>query len=165
MLGKGLNVMTSRSSLLSHPLLLLFLRVALGLVFIVASIDKIQNPDQFAGAIANYRLLPYEFIHGAAIVLPWIEVVTGSLLLLGIWTRANALLTSSMLLIFIFAIGQALWRNLDISCGCFTAAAGADKMTRWTLYWDIIWLFWGILLLLFGRDVYSPIHILNRKRT
>jgi uncharacterized membrane protein YphA (DoxX/SURF4 family) len=151
-------------ALVIQPVFILCLRVALGLVFILASIDKIQNPDEFAKAIANYRLLPYEFIHGIAIVLPWIEVVTGSLLLLGIWTRANALLTSAMLLVFIFAIGQALWRHLDISCGCFTAAPGADKMTRWTLYWDIIWLSWGILLLLFGRDVYSLFQILTKKR-
>ena len=154
----------SRSSLLSHPVFILCLRVALGLVFILASIDKIQNPAEFAGVIANYRLLPYKFIHGIAIVLPWLEVVTGSLLLLGIWTRANALLTSFMLLVFIFAIGQALWRNLDISCGCFTTAPGANKMTRWTLYWDIIWLSWGTLLLWFGRDVYSLFQILTKKR-
>jgi len=150
--------------LLSHPIFLLCLRVALGLVFILASVDKIQNPDQFATAIANYRLLPYELIHGTAIVLPWIEVVTGSLLLLGIWTRANALLTSFMLLVFILAIAQALWRHLDISCGCFSTDPGANKMTRWTLYWDIIWLSWGMLLLLFGRDVYSLFQILTKKR-
>lgn len=157
--------MTSRSSLLSHPLFILCLRIALGLVFILASVDKIQNPDQFARTIANYRILPYEFIHGMAIVLPWIEVVSGSLLLLGIWTRANALLTSFMLLVFIFAIAQALWRHLDISCGCFSTAPGANKMTRWTLYWDIIWLSWGILLLIFGRDVYSLFHILQKRRS
>jgi putative oxidoreductase len=152
------------SAFFSHPLLLLCLRVALGLVFILASIDKIQNPDGFARAIANYRLLPYEFIHAIAIVLPWIEVVTGSLLLLGIWTKANALLTSAMLLVFIFAIGQSLWRHLDISCGCFSSAPGANKMTMWTLYWDIIWFSWGVLLLLFGRDVRSLFQILTKKQ-
>ena len=157
--------MTRMSSLFSHPLFILCLRVALGLVFVVASIDKIHNPDGFAEAIANYRLLPYEFIHGIAIVLPWIEVVTGILLLLGIWTRANALITSLMLLVFIFAIAQALWRALDISCGCFTTDPGANKMTRWTLYWDVIWLSWGTLLLLFGRDVCSVFRILTCKRT
>ena len=157
--------MTNRSAFLSHPVFILCLRVALGLVFIVASVDKIRNPDAFATAIANYRLLPYEFIHGVAIVLPWVEAVAGSLLLLGIWTRANALLTSCMLIVFVLAIGQALWRHLDISCGCFTTAPGANKMTRWTLYWDLIWLSWGTLLLLFGRDVYSlfPARFRSRK--
>jgi uncharacterized membrane protein YphA (DoxX/SURF4 family) len=150
--------------LFSHPLFLLCLRVALGLVFIIASVDKIQNPDDFATAIANYRLLPYEFINGAAIVLPWLEFITGSLLLLGIWTKANALLTSSMLLVFIFAVSQALWRELDISCGCFNTDPAAHKMTRWTLYWDIIWLLWGITLLTCGRDVYSLFHILHKTK-
>ncbi|NTV35047.1 MAG: DoxX family membrane protein, partial [Deltaproteobacteria bacterium] len=75
--------------ILSHPLLIALLRVALGAVFIVASLDKIENPEAFATTIANYRFLPYKFINGMAIVLPWLEIITGTLLVLGIWARAN----------------------------------------------------------------------------
>jgi uncharacterized membrane protein YphA (DoxX/SURF4 family) len=151
-------------NLISHPLFVLLLRVALGLVFVVASLDKIENPGQFAKNIANYRLLPYEFIHGMAIVLPWLEMMTGSLLVLGIWTRANALLTTSMLLVFIFAVSQALWRHLDISCGCFSTDPLADKMTRWTLYWDVIWLSWGVVVVIFHSEAYSLPRILRGKK-
>lgn len=150
--------------LISHPLFLLFLRVALGLVFIVASLDKIENPGQFARNIANYRLLPYEFTDGVAIVLPWLEITTGSLLVLGVWTRANALLAGSMLLVFIFAVSQALWRQLDISCGCFSTDPLAHKMTRWTLYWDVIWFSWGVIVIAFQSEAYSLPHILRRKK-
>jgi putative oxidoreductase len=156
--------MKTLRNLISHPLFVLVLRVALGLVFIVASLDKIENPGQFAKNIANYRLLPYEFTHGVAIVLPWLEVTTGSLLVLGIWTRANALLTSSMLLVFIFAVSQALWRQLDISCGCFSTDPLAHKMTRWTLYWDVIWFSWGVIVIAFQSGAYSLPEILRRKK-
>ncbi len=149
---------------LSNPFFVLCLRVALGLVFIIASADKIQHPDQFARAIANYRLFPYEFINGVAIVLPWLEMITGSLLLVGLCTRANAFLMNCMLLGFIFAIAQALWRHLDISCGCFTTDPRAHKMTRWTLYWDIVWLSWGMILFFSSQNAYSLGHILHKKK-
>jgi uncharacterized membrane protein YphA (DoxX/SURF4 family) len=104
---------------ISFPPLVSGLRVALGVVFIVASLDKIQDPAAFAENIANYRIVPHEFIHIIAITLPWLEIVVGALLLLGIWTRANAALAFGMLFAFILAISQALIRDLDISCGCF----------------------------------------------
>jgi uncharacterized membrane protein YphA (DoxX/SURF4 family) len=151
-------------NLISHPLFLLLLRLALGVVFIVASLDKIENPGQFARNIANYRLLPYEFNDGVAIVLPWLEITAGSLLVLGVWTRANALLTSCLLLVFIFAVSQALWRQLDISCGCFSTDPLAHKMTRWTLYWDLIWLSWGVIVIAFRSEAYSLPQILRRKK-
>ena len=138
-----------------HPAVVTLLRVVLGLVFIVASLDKIQNPESFATNIANYRLLPYQFINLAAIVLPWIEIITGSLLVMGLWVRATALLTCGMLVLFSIAISQALLRDLDISCGCFATDPAAHKMTRWTLYWDIVWFCWGIIIVVFHRVQYS----------
>jgi len=156
--------MKSAVKFISHPLFILTLRVALGVVFVVASLDKIQYPDQFAKNIANYKLLPYQWIHGVAIALPWLEIIVGSLLIMGIWIKANALLTVSMLLAFIFAVSQALWRQLDISCGCFSTDPLAHKMTRWTLYWNLIWLSWGAMIFFFRSEAYSLPQILRRKK-
>lgn len=138
-----------------HPAVITLLRVALGAVFIVASLDKIQNPENFATNIANYRLLPYQLINLTAIVLPWLEIITGTLLVLGLWIRSAAILTCGMLVLFIFAISQALVRDLDISCGCFTTNPDDHRMTRWTLYWDIIWLGWGILVVRYHHFQYT----------
>jgi uncharacterized membrane protein YphA (DoxX/SURF4 family) len=140
---------------ISHPLLTTLLRVALGAVFIVASLDKIQNPEAFATTIANYRLLPYTLINGIAITLPWLEVITGTLLVLGVWIRANTMIVWGLLLVFSIAISQALVRGLDISCGCFTTNPLAERMSLWTLIWDLIWLSWGILIWAFDRGHYS----------
>jgi len=131
------------------------LRIALGAVFIAASLGKIQDPESFASNIANYRLVPFPIIHIVAIVLPWIEIVAGTLLVLGIWIRANAALAAGLLLAFVIAISQALFRNLDISCGCFDTTPSAHKMTRWTLYWDLIWIAWAVLVFTCDRGTHS----------
>ncbi len=149
---------------LTHPVLVAILRMALGAVFVVAAVDKIGSPSAFAQAIANYRLLPYQAIHALAIVLPWLELVTGLLLVVGWWTRAAALIADVLLAVFIVAISQAMIRGLDISCGCFDTDPSAHKMTRWTLYWDIIWLGWGVWVVAFDRGAGSLDGWLKRRR-
>ena len=161
-----MNPMSSPRTLrhfISHPLLVSLLRVALGAVFIVASLDKIQNPEAFATTIANYRLLPYTVINGMAIVLPWLEVVTGTLLVLGVWIRASTTLVWGLLLLFSVAISQALVRGLDISCGCFSTNPVAERMSWWTLICDLIWLSWGILIWIFDHGHYSILKFLRTR--
>ncbi len=99
---------------------LLFLRLALGGVFLSASIDKILHPRLFAEAIAAYRLLPEPWIPWVAVVLPWTEAATGFLLLAGVWVDGAALLAIGMLAVFMIGIGSAMARGLEIDCGCFS---------------------------------------------
>jgi len=110
--------------ILEHRLLLFLLRLFLGLIFIYASWDKILHPQQFAQAIDNYKILPPTLINLFAIVLPWIELIAGLLLILGIYTRGSALIITALLIIFILAGVSGVYRNLDISCGCFNTAEG-----------------------------------------
>ena len=149
---------------LPYPSFVALLRIALGVVFIAASMDKIMNPQNFAVNIANYRLIPYQWINLAAIILPWIEITTGSLLVMGIWTGTNALLGSGMLVVFSIAILQALFRNLDISCGCFSTDPGAQKMTRWTFFWNLIWLSWGLAVVFLDRGRFSLMEMIDKTR-
>ena len=149
---------------LFHPSFVALLRIALGVVFVVASVDKIQNPQSFADNIAHYRMMPYQLINLVAMTLPWIEIVTGSLLVTGIWIRANAVVVSGMLVVFSLAIFQALLRDLDISCGCFSTDPAAHKMTRWTFYWNLIWLWWGVSVALMDQGRYSLAAVLSRAK-
>jgi uncharacterized membrane protein YphA (DoxX/SURF4 family) len=123
-----------------HPVALAVLRVTLGAVFLVACLDKIADPAAFARSIANYRLVPDRYLHVMATTLPWIEAVAGAALVAGLWTRAAALVTAGMLAVFIAAIGSAMARHLDISCGCFDSGPDARRMGLSTLLWDIVWL-------------------------
>ncbi len=105
-------------------LFVLVCRLAVGGIFIYASLDKLAHPQAFAETINHYRILPYPLLHLSAHLLPVVELVIGSSLVLGLGRRGAALLAGIMTVIFMAAITAALIRNLDISCGCFNTDGG-----------------------------------------
>jgi putative oxidoreductase len=123
---------------LTHPWLGLLLRVYVGGVFIYASMYKINYPGEFAETIASYQLLPYWAINITALVLPWLELVSGALLILGVRTKSAAAVIGGMLILFSLAILVALLRGIPIGCGCFTSVE--DPLGWDTLWRDLIWL-------------------------
>ena len=102
----------------------LLCRLVVGGVFIWASLDKLAHPGEFAKAIHHYRLVPYALLHPSALLLPAVELLAGVALVVGWQRRGAALLCALMLAIFCAAIGSALSRGLDISCGCFHTDGG-----------------------------------------
>ena len=124
---------------LTHPNLAFVARVALGSVFIYASLDKIRHPGLFAEAVYNYQLSPEMAVNLVAILLPWLELWSGALLVLGVWVRGSVLILSGLMVIFLAALGINLARGLDIHCGCFTTQ-GSDPMTMLTLFRDSLFL-------------------------
>lgn len=96
------------------------LRTLVGLVLIVAAVDKVADPSAFAESIANYRILPETIGLGFATVLPWIELLSGLAILFGVMRQGAALLASGLFVLFILVLLSALVRGLDIACGCFT---------------------------------------------
>jgi len=109
---------------LEHPFFLILLRFFLGLVFIFASWDKILHPAQFAQAVYNYKILPGPAVNLFALILPWIELIAGLFMILGIYIRGSALVIAFLLFVFVIAAVISVSRNLDISCGCFDTAGG-----------------------------------------
>ena len=97
--------------------LVILCRLVLGGVFIYASLDKIANPAEFAKAIGNYHVLPFGLENLLALFLPWLELLTGILLIAGIMVDGATILIISMNIVFIFAISQALARGISIECG------------------------------------------------
>lgn len=98
--------------------LIAFTRIYLAVVFILSGLDKINDLASFAQSIENYRILPLYSINIIAIIVPWIELVTGGLLLLGFYIKENSTLILALLLVFTAAIISAVLRDLDIDCGC-----------------------------------------------
>lgn len=115
------------------------LRYALGFIFVYAAVEKVAQPEDFARAIANYHILPFFAINIFAVLLPWIELLTGIALIGKVNVRVSALLIIAMLVVFIVAITIALVRGLDISCGCF-GTASASKVGLSRLLEDIVML-------------------------
>jgi uncharacterized membrane protein YphA (DoxX/SURF4 family) len=99
--------------------LVLVLRIALGLVFVVAGGLKIGHADVFAGQIAGFELLPQALIAPLALLLPFVEVLVGAYLIVGLFTRAAAIAAAVMLAVFDTAIAWAVVHGLHASCGCF----------------------------------------------
>lgn len=98
-----------------------FFRLIIGCVFIVSGFEKIITPYQnFLYVIESYEILSTKPATFVAQTFPWIELLTGIFLILGLWLRESLIASSMMFLIFIGIVTQALIRQLPIGeCGCF----------------------------------------------
>lgn len=105
--------------MIHHRIALFLFRLIVGGVFIWAGALKIADPLEFAQSIRNYQFFPRDLVFFIAIVLPWMEVLAGAFLILGLFRRSSALLISLLLLGFIGLVALALLRGIDTSCGCF----------------------------------------------
>jgi putative oxidoreductase len=150
-------------SMWTLPFIPLFLRLVVGIIFLYAGFIKIVDPPGFAQALYNYRLLPGWTINPIAIILPWLELVVGGSLVLGIWTLGGGVVASSLLGIFACAIAINLIRGLDISCGCFGTAATASPITWFHLAADLVLLGMGVSVVLFDQGMLSLDRLLRNK--
>lgn len=110
-------------------------------IFIFAGASKILNPGAFARDIDNYRLLPYLLVTIMAVILPWLEVLCGVFLIVGKWKKGAAFILLVLTFMFLIAIGSAVARGLDITCGCFSNTIEGTKIGYTRLIED------GILLI------------------
>jgi uncharacterized membrane protein YphA (DoxX/SURF4 family) len=132
---------------LLHPRLGLACRIALGLVFIGAALPKLADPPGFAKAIWAYELFSSWSLNPLALALPWLELLCGLALCLGLWLRAAATWVAALLLGFCLALSINLARHHPVDCGCFGGAAPKTESERqadmrWSLLRDL-----GLLLL------------------
>ncbi len=130
--------MVSTAGFLRSRPALIISRLILGGIFIFASVDKIAHPDQFAEIVYNYKLLPGMTVNAMAIVLPWVEMVAGLFLVLGIWVKDSAAILGALLVVFIGAIGINLARGLDFDCGCFSTSGHRKDASILLLVRDLV---------------------------
>lgn len=88
---------------------------------------SLLGAELFRDEISNYRLgVFYWLVHPAAIVLPWLEIVVGLVLISGVWVVESLAIHWGLLVVFNVMIGVAMFRGLDIRCGC-----GTDSPVGW----------------------------------
>jgi putative oxidoreductase len=136
---------------LTDKRVVLILRLILGVTFVYASLDKIAHPDQFAKIIYNYKILPDFLINVFAVTLPWVELLAGLFLILGIFTESASLLISFLLVIFLFAISVNVFRGVDLNCGCFSTDPAGKKEGISLLFKDFLFLFMGLMVFFFNK--------------
>ncbi len=112
-------------------------RLVLAGVFIYAGLLKAHDVVGFAGQIANYQLLPYAWNFLIAAILPYIELLCGSLLLLNLRVRPAVFVLFALDLIFVAVLLSAIVRGFDIDCGCFKPDAERPTTPLAALWRDI----------------------------
>jgi len=138
---------------------LLLARLLLGGMFVFLGAAKLSDPIEFRKQIRQFHILPEEpgiALNSVAIVLPWLEVLCGSALILGARLRGAALLVALMLAAFTPAI---FYRTMSIraekgtpfleiafNCGC-----GTGEVIAWQKLLENTGLFVLALYALFSR--------------
>lgn len=112
--------------------------MAVAVVFLYASADKIIHPQAFAGIVRDYRLLPEALVNLTALWLPWFELVLGLCLYTGLWSRAAVLLSFGLLAAFFAAIVFNYARGLNVACGCFTSSPEEAAPMLWYMGRDAL---------------------------
>lgn len=133
--------------LIDNDYLTMLSRLLVGGMLIYASFYKIVEPISFAKSIWYYHLVPGSLINLMALVLPWLELLCGLGLILGVFYTGARIWTVAMMLVFIVALGSAIVRGLDIDCGCFKAAEGATGSAWRSLVFDLAAMLFVVQLL------------------
>jgi len=112
-------------------------RLGIGCMFIYSSLPKIRQPYEFLANVYNFELVGPKLGMLTAMMLPWAELLVGICLVGGIFVSGALLVSIGMGAMFTFVLASALYRGLNISCGCF-GSSFADKIGYSTLIRAII---------------------------
>lgn len=130
-------------------------RLVLGVVFVVAGATKVTDLAGSGRAVNAYQLLPFAVAKIIGAALPFVEIVLGLLLLVGLATRAIAAIVAALLAVYIFGIASVWARGLSIDCGCFSKggqlAPGQHPSYLWDVLRDSLLLVVAVLLVAYPR--------------
>ena len=125
------------------------LRIIIGILFVWASYGKILDPAGFGRIIQNYSILPEILINPVSVILPWVEAVTGILLISGFFVTGASMIINLMMFTFISAFLINIYRSIDVSCGCFSLSVETTKSMYRYLIRDLIILLAGIWVFIY----------------
>lgn len=141
-------------------------RLVLAAVFLgFGWVKATETPAEMRVAVEAYHLVPPALVDLVAAVLPYLEIATGLLLLLGLATRIGAALCTVMMLGFLFGLGWVVAKGYNIDCGCSggggAVAAGDTRYTEEILR-DLGLLVLAVYLLLRPRTALSVDAVTHR---
>jgi uncharacterized membrane protein YphA (DoxX/SURF4 family) len=108
-------------------------RLALAAVFHWAAYTKLRDPWMiFAMEIDAMHIVPGAMVEFLARTMPWLELLIGVLLLLGIKTRWAASVATALLAVFFTTLLVLYLRGFQGDCGCFGPGEqlGPKTLTR-----------------------------------
>jgi len=146
--------------LLHNQYLHLAVRLLLGGLFLYAGLPKITDTMGFASSIYNYKLFSSLVIGLTVAFIPWVEVLAGLALVLGVKVRSASLIISLLLVVFVSLAAISAIRGIDIDCGCFS---GVERKANWlAIFEDIGLLGCSVFIFCFDRGGISPMALINK---
>ena len=96
-------------------------RLVVGGVLVYAAIAKISAPaEEFAYIIQAYDVVPPSMALPMAGLLPWLELLVGWSLILGVNARGACAAAGAMFAMFLAALGSTIFKGIPLpNCGCF----------------------------------------------
>jgi uncharacterized membrane protein YphA (DoxX/SURF4 family) len=122
--------------------LVIFLRILIGGFFILTGVIKLSLPaEEVQALIRTFEILPADFTYSAALILPWVELIPGLLLALGIYPLQSVWFIIGLTVVFIIVLISVLVRGIPVEdCGCL--GGWIQETPTFALWRDI-----GIILL------------------
>lgn len=94
-------------------------------VFLYAAYNKVWEPAKFAASVATYDMVPLWAVNAVSVTMVWLEILVGTMLLLGLQTRAAAVWASALLVFFTGLMLYAGITGAGFDCGCFPGGGEA----------------------------------------
>src|SRR3954447_10449458 len=94
-------------------------RLGLATVWLIAGGAKVGDLAESGRAVAAFKVLPVDLARVVGAGLPFVELVLGLLLVVGLAVRLVAGISAALLVVYIGGIAAAWARGLQIDCGCF----------------------------------------------
>ncbi len=100
------------------------IRIIIGSFFVFSGFEKLVMPiENFQAIMESYDVLNHELAGIAAFIMPWVELLAGLFVFLGLWLKVSLGVLGGMTIMFFGVVAQAIIRNLPIDeCGCFGEA-------------------------------------------
>lgn len=94
-------------------------RLVVGLVLLAAGALKVIDLPSSVLAVQAYELVGDPMAYLIGWLLPFVQLGLGLLLMAGLFTRAAAIASLALFVVFTLAVVSAAARGLSIDCGCF----------------------------------------------
>ena len=141
----------------------LILRLVAGGIFIFSGVTKVIGYGQFIDAMGSYAALPQPVLLVAYYFLPWLELLVGAYLLLGLFLRWTAIVTAVLSLCFIAVnIIAIIYGSADCP-SCFGPTI--RLLSSQALAIDVFLLLTAIYLYLSRLPLFSLDGLMSRRRT
>lgn len=129
------------------------LRLLIGIIFVFSAVTKLPMHSQFITIVESYHLLPQTLATAFGLALPWVELLAGSYLILGIQIRPSSLVALLLALSLLVAnISSAV--SGESFCGnCFGKAIILPISQALVL--DITIIIVTVYIYIKGRQPYS----------